>query len=663
MKRIVLNSLTALALLCAPLTALADSDVTAEKAAQNTPEGWTAVNLPNIPAITSANTFNITAYGASTSSADNTAAIQAALNAVPSTGGMVVIPAGEWLCGAITIKTKTVLHLAAGATLKQLAYGVYPEIASKPGEYPNFITVSVNDVIIEGESQETSIIEGQGAAWWKAVEDKVDFKRGSAIRFTKGQRFLVRNLRTQNTPGTNITLGQSGNASHFTVHNVTISNPDSEAGAGKASHNTDGIPVWGPYVNIYNCNISTGDDNIVCDSKAHHVHAWNIACGYGHGMSIGSYTEQTHDIIYEDITFNKTGSGFRLKTNTGRSGNSQTGTNGAVKNIVCRNATMTGCPSPIKITSWYDEDLSDPSKCPELEITYQTPEFCNILFQNITATAVSGKTSWKHHRPVYLYGRPEMYIHDVTFDNVQIESVQGMFLAYCKDIIFKNKCIVSNKTTPSKPVTTQYQASWMGNFDGTASSLDDGADDGPKDQETLFSMALTATTNTALEPGTDLNLANYATISGGSAILHNGHASNTSNMITSDGINLANSGGSYILINLDKPLNVGDVIITTGGDGGNVTTAQSTAKEDNIVGNKYTFGSAFWNAKKVYIGRGNANPKIKSVTIYRNYDPTGISTPIASTSTSTYTYNLQGQRVDNGTKGLLVSNGKKYIVR
>lgn len=661
MKRILLNSLTALALLCAPLTASADSDVTTEKAQQNTPEGWTAVNLPNIPAITSANTFNITAYGASTSSADNTAAIQAALNAVPSTGGMVVIPAGEWLCGAITIKTKTVLHLAAGATLKQLAYGVYHN-GAKTGDFPNFITVSVNDVIIEGESQTTSIIEGQGAAWWRAVEDKVSFKRGSAIRFTKGQRFLVRNLRTQNTPGTNITLGQSGNASHFTVHNVTISNPDSEGS--NPSHNTDGMPIWGPYVNIYDCDISTGDDNIVVDSNGHHVHAWNIKCGYGHGMSIGSYTEKVHDIIYEDITFNKTGSGFRLKTNTGRSGNSQTGTNGAVKNIVCRNATMTGCPSPIKITSWYDEDKQNPADVSTPStVTGTTPEFCNILFQNITATAVSGKTSWKHHRPVYLYGRPEMYIHDVTFDNVQIESVQGMFLAYCKDIIFKNKCIVSNKTTPSKPVTTQYQASWMGNFDGTASSLDDGADDGPKDQETLFSMALTATTNTTLEPGTDLNLANYATISGGSAILHNGHASNTSTMITSDGINLANSGGSYILINLDKPLNVGDVIITTGGDGGNLTSAPSNADADNISGNKYTCGSELWNAKKIYINRGHTKPKIKSVTIYRNYDPTGISTPIASTSTSTYTYNLQGQRVDNSTKGLLVSNGKKYIVR
>lgn len=660
MKRILLNSLTALALLCAPLSASADSDVTTEKAQQNTPEGWTAVNLPNIPAITSANTFNITAYGASTSSADNTAAIQAALNAVPSAGGMVVIPAGVWLCGAITLKAKTVLHLAAGATLKQLAYGVYPEIASKPGEYPNFITVSVNDVIIEGESQTTSIIEGQGAAWWRAVEDKVSFKRGSAIRFTKGQRFLVRNLRTQNTPGTNITLGQSGNASHFTVHNVTISNPDSEGS--NPSHNTDGIPVWGPYVNIYNCNISTGDDNIVVDSYGHHVHAWNIKCGYGHGMSIGSYTVQTHDIIYEDITFNKTGSGFRLKTNTGRSGNSQTGTNGAVKNIVCRNATMTGCPSPIKITSWYDEDKQNPADVSTPStVTGTTPEFCNILFQNITADAVSGKTSWKHNRPVYLYGRPEMYIHDITFDNVQIASVLGMFLAYCKDIVFKNKCTVVNTKDNSKPVTTQYQASWRGTFDGTASGEDD--NDGPKVQETLFQLSLTEESNVTLQYGKDLDLADYATIIGGKALLHNGHTTKDAVMIAADGINIANSGGSYILITLDKPLAVGDVIVTNGGDGGYITTAPSTTATDNIANNMFTCGTNFLGTKQVYINRGATKPKIKGIAIYRNYDPnaTGIVTIALQKNDSAYRYNLQGQRVSKATKGILVSNGKKFI--
>ena len=78
---------------------------------------------------------------------------------------------------------------------------------------------------------------------------------------------------------------------HGTIHDVTISEPSSEAKTEQPSHNTDGISIWGPYVNIYNCNISTGDDNIVCDNDAQYIHVWNCDFGTGHGASIGSFTK------------------------------------------------------------------------------------------------------------------------------------------------------------------------------------------------------------------------------------------------------------------------------------------------------------------------------------------------------------------------------------
>lgn len=464
-------------------SAKADNDVTAEKNAQNTPGGWDSVQLPELPAITSANTFNIISYGASIYSSDNTSAIQAALNAVPTTGGMVVIPEGTWLCGPIVVKSKTIVHINKNATLKLLPFGGTTE-KNKTGCYPATGTnssgllnydifmsngnTSINDVIVEGEGT-TSVIDGQGKPWWDNYKSLGT--RPCLIRFKKGTRFLFRNFKLLNSPGTNLTLGASGNASHFTVHDVTISAPSSEASA--PSHNTDGIPIWGPYANIYNCDISTGDDNVVVDSDGHHIHAWNIKCGYGHGMSIGSYTTRVHDIIYEDITFNNTGSGFRIKSTAGRSGNNSVGDYGAVSNVICRNATMTGVPGPIKITSWYDSDDSTPANVSSPStITDKTPEFCDILFQNITANAVSGATSWKHHCPVYLYGRPEMYIHNIILDNVKINSKVGMFLAYCRDIIFKNGCKIVNEASSSKTINVQYQNTILGKYDGTSSSYD-----------------------------------------------------------------------------------------------------------------------------------------------------------------------------------------------
>ena len=281
----------------------------AEQKAQNTPEGWTAVELPQLPEITSANTFNIKDYGASTSAEDNTKAIQKALDAVPATGGMVVIPAGTWMFGSkdqmtsqtevLSIKSKTILHLSANATLKLVEYG------KAPNSKIVFIGCKnrgkgITDIIIEGEG-ETSVIDGQGARWWLAKENKETFNPGAMIRFEQGKRFLLRNFKIQNTPGVNITISNGGKASHATIHDVTISEPASEIGKGKASHNTDGVAIWGPYVNIYNCNISNGDDNVVCDNDAQYIHVWDCYFGTGHGASIGSYTHNIKHIWFDNV--------------------------------------------------------------------------------------------------------------------------------------------------------------------------------------------------------------------------------------------------------------------------------------------------------------------------------------------------------------------------
>ena len=205
-----------LCLLTLPCTsAVADSDVTAEKNKQNTPDGWTAVQLPNIPTITEANTFNIKDYGADPSKADNTKAIQAALNAVPTTGGMVVIPAGTWMFGSesemtsktevLSIKSKTVLHLCAGATLKLVAYGTAP---NNKTIFLGCKNRKQNDIIIEGEG-ETSVFDGQGTRWWKARDNKENFNPGAFIRLEQGSRFLLRNFKIQNTPGVNLTISNS----------------------------------------------------------------------------------------------------------------------------------------------------------------------------------------------------------------------------------------------------------------------------------------------------------------------------------------------------------------------------------------------------------------------------------------------------------------------
>ena len=456
-KNMVLAALMTLPVLAKAQTTFAG--ITAEQNAQNTPEGWTAVELPQLPAITSANTFNIKDYGASTSATDNTKAIQRALDAVPTTGGMVVIPAGTWMFGStdqmtsktevLSIKSKTVLHLCAGATLKLVEYG----------KAPNNKTVfiggknkgkNVTDVVIEGEG-ETSIIDGQGARWWLAKEQSETFNPGAMIRFEQGKRFLLRNFKIQNTPGVNITISNGGKASHATIHDVTISEPASEAGKGKASHNTDGVSIWGPYVNIYNCNISNGDDNVVCDNDAQYIHVWNCNFGTGHGASIGSHTKNIKHVWFDNITMNGTTAGIRMKTGINSDGTLR---GGGEEDWKFTNFTMTKVKNPLSIDCFYDKNYnSDPAvdKANARALDSTTPTYNGIYLQNVKTTDVCDGNA------IFFVGRPESHIKNMTLDNVQISAKKGIDIRFVDNLVFKN----------GSKITVSSGAMWLKKFDST----------------------------------------------------------------------------------------------------------------------------------------------------------------------------------------------------
>lgn len=465
MNKTFFKNMVLAALMTLPVLAKAQTfaGITAEQNAQNTPEGWTAVELPQLPAITSANTFNITNYGASTLASDNTKAIQKALDAVPTTGGMVVIPAGTWMFGStdqmtsktevLSIKSKTVLHLCAGATLKLVEYG------KAPNNKTVFIGCknkgkNITDIVIEGEG-ETSIIDGQGARWWLAKEQSEAFNPGAMIRFEQGKRFLLRNFKIQNTPGVNITISNSGKASHATIHDVTISEPASEAGKGKASHNTDGVSIWGPYVNIYNCNISNGDDNVVCDDDAQYIHVWNCDFGTGHGASIGSYTKNIKHVWFDKITMNGTTAGIRMKTGINSDGTLR---GGGEEDWKFTNFTMTKVKNPLSIDCFYDKNYnSDPAvdKANARALDSTTPTYNGIYLQNVKTTDVCDGNA------IFFVGRPESHIKNVTLDNVQISAKKGIDIRFVDNLVFKN----------GSKITVSSGAMWLKKFDSTYEDL------------------------------------------------------------------------------------------------------------------------------------------------------------------------------------------------
>lgn len=545
MKKSIIKTVVLAALMALPMFAKAQTfaGITAEQNVQNTPEGWTAVELPQLPAITSANTFNIKDYGASTTAEDNTKAIQKALDAVPTTGGMVVIPAGTWMFGSIdqmtsktevlSIKSKTVLHLCKGATLKLVEYGKAPNNKNNKTVFIGGKNKgkNVTDIVIEGEG-ETSVIDGQGARWWLARENGETFNPGAMIRFEQGKRFLLRNFKIQNTPGVNITISNSGKASHATIHDLIISEPSSEAGKGKASHNTDGISIWGPYVNIYNCNISNGDDNIVCDNDAQYIHVWNCYFGTGHGASIGSFTNNIKHVWFDNITMNGTTAGIRMKTgqDVDKTTNKVTLRGGGEEDWKFTNFTMTKVKDPFSIDCYYDKNYnSDPAvdKANARALDSTTPTYNGILLQNVKTTDVCDGNA------IFLIGRPESHIKNVTLDNVQISAKKGIDIRFVDNLVFKN----------NSKITVSSGSIWLKKFDSTWTDECDATSTGStitdtKGPFTLNSKTLTDKTAGSFSNGFAISNEKGKTYDIGSGTTYIKFSANQYTIVIPDGIKI-----------------------------------------------------------------------------------------------------------------------------
>jgi polygalacturonase len=389
-----------------------------------------AVVSPVLPVIP-ANIFNITNYAAiGDGVATNTTAIQSAINAAGAAGGgVVLVPAGTYLCGPIQLASKINLHLEAGALLRMLPLEKYPGGLVNPA---NFISGdSLHDVAITG----TGAIDGQGAPWWPYAKTSKDAKRPRMITPSNCERLLIEGITLSNSPMFHIALG--GSCRDVTIRRVTVRAPASTDPV-QPSHNTDACNVKGSNILIQDCDISNGDDNFTCGGNTSDVLITNCTYGYGHGVSIGSYTSGgVSNITVINCTFNNTEAGIRIKTDRDRGG--------FVHDMKYLNLSMTNVNFPILIYASYmatNREYRDLTKLtPEAAGAYpakavgpRTPIYRNLVFSNITATAAAGR------RAGLIWGLPEMNVTNVLLEKINIKadkpfgiySAQNVRLVDCK---------------------------------------------------------------------------------------------------------------------------------------------------------------------------------------------------------------------------------------
>ena len=152
----------------------------------------------------------------------------------------------------------------------------------------------------------------------------------------------------------------------------------------------------------------------------------------------------------------------------------------------------------------------------------------------------------------------------------------------------------------------------------TANFIKENTGGGDTMETTLFSMVTTTTNKVRVASKTIQTLDNYANITGGSAVLYNGHATDEKEMISStDGVNLNGSSKSYMKVTLDKPLAKGDVIAAPDCGSPFYVTSADTKTTDvpevNATGYTIPENSDLIGKTVIYFWRG----KGKSITITR----------------------------------------------
>lgn len=388
--------------------------------------------------------FAITDFGAKPG-ADVSDAIRAAIAACHDAGGgRVIVPAGEWLTGAIHLKSNVNLHVAKGATLRWIF---------DPAKYPIVFTrwegvECMNySAFIYAYEQENIAVTGEGTldggadwtTWWgwndkknrplkqKPARDRLNqmgeagvpvaqrvFGDGSFLRPNFIQPYRCKNILIE---GVSIVRSPMWELNPVLSENITV------RGVKISSHgpNNDGCdPESSRDILVEDCVFDTGDDCIAIksgrnnDGRRVNVPTENMVIrrcvmkdGHG-GVVLGSEcTGGIRNIFVEDCTMDSPNldRGLRFKNNAVRGG--------ILENVFMRNVKIGQVSEAVlTIDLLYEEGAKGPFK----------PVVRNVLMENITSSASP--------RVMFIRGFPgaiveNIRLRDCTFNSVtETEVVQ-----------------------------------------------------------------------------------------------------------------------------------------------------------------------------------------------------------------------------------------------
>ncbi len=385
----------------------------------------------------------------------STAAIQKAIDTAAANGAAVVFPPGDYVSGALFLKSGIEFRLGPGVTLHAVEDDAqYPIRPSRIGGIEMSWPVALLNVIDQSGVRITGkgTIDGHGPFWWRKFWGD-DHQSGMLKDYVaRGVRWAVdydcqriRPILIQNSTHVQVrdlTIRRSGfwtltatYSQHITIAGLVI-----RANEGGQGPSTDGIDIdSSSHVLIENCDIECNDDNICLKSgrdadglrvnrPTTNVIIRNCITRAGHGMvTIGSdMSGGVHDVEVYNIRAIGTQAGIRFKSARVRGG--------LVENIRFHDITMEGVPVPFEFNLDWFPAFSYP-KLPEsfngkpvpahwIAMTRPIeppgrgiPEFRNIEISRVTATGAK--------RAFEVVAHPEKPIHHLTWSDIDISAEQA----------------------------------------------------------------------------------------------------------------------------------------------------------------------------------------------------------------------------------------------
>ncbi len=382
---------------------------------------------------------NISDFGAKENTL-STSAINNAIKAVSEEGGgRVIVPAGNWISGAINLQSGVDLHFEDGAHLS---------FSTDPEDYlPIVLTVyegircynyspliygrGLNNVAVTGNG----VLEGGGEFWWSFAKNLT----GRDILY-KDQRpvservygtlelalrpMFLQILESKNVLIEGITLN---NSPCWTVHpvwcedvivrGVTVENPT-------VSPNTDGINIEScNRVLVEDCTVVTTGDDMYCLKAGRNEDAWDVGIpcenvvirrcrslgpSSSGGIVVGSeMSADVRNILAEDCEFAHNYNCIRIKAKDGRGG--------VVENIDYRNLHLKKGIRGINLSFRYSceatDDPAEPGK--------YMPKIRNIYCENIKCDSVNEGISFEN--------LPGGVMENLYFKNIEMTASRCLF--------------------------------------------------------------------------------------------------------------------------------------------------------------------------------------------------------------------------------------------